>query len=341
MDSAPPQRLYLFGWPSRYGGADTKVAHLLKLLHRDFKITVVPNWRKQLDETGWVESLRRLEISVATLSSLPRRLEGVGLGICNDKFFSLGICKQAKERGLRIVWSSEMMWSHLGEREAIEAGLVDRLLYVSPVQQRQLNYESFTSVPTMMTGNFVDADEYPFKERCGQNLTIGRLSRADVRKYSEDFPVFYEALELPSVRFRVMAWSDELHAKYRWHSFDDTWDLLKPLEEDTVTFLHSLDIFVYRLGHSFTETWGRSTVEAMLTGCVPLVPAGHHFEHIVAHGYSGYLCDGFSEYARYAHELSRDCERRRAMARRCREHAVQNLCDANAHRAAWRAALDV
>ena len=43
MKARPP--LYLFNWPSHVGGADTKVAHLLLLLYRDFDITMVPSSR--------------------------------------------------------------------------------------------------------------------------------------------------------------------------------------------------------------------------------------------------------------------------------------------------------
>ncbi|MCI0534146.1 MAG: hypothetical protein L0Z50_02845, partial [Verrucomicrobiales bacterium] len=41
MIEAPHPNLYLFGIPGKIGGASTKIAHLIKLLHRDFKITVV------------------------------------------------------------------------------------------------------------------------------------------------------------------------------------------------------------------------------------------------------------------------------------------------------------
>src|SRR5439155_25838205 len=39
MSSLP--NLYLFGVPGKIGGAATKIAHLIKLLHRIFRITVV------------------------------------------------------------------------------------------------------------------------------------------------------------------------------------------------------------------------------------------------------------------------------------------------------------
>jgi hypothetical protein len=147
--------------------------------------------------------------------------------------------------------------------------------------------------------------------------------------------VFYECLELPEVRFRVMAWDEGLRRKYRWHPFDARWNLLEAEQESQVDFLHSLDLFVYPLGHDFTESWGRSTVEAMLTGTIPLVPPGHHLENLMVHGESGFVCGDFRDYQEHAHALFRDAPRRRALARQCHEHAAGVLCNAEEHRRRW------
>lgn len=333
--------LFYFGWPSEYGGADTKAAHLLKLLAGFADITVIPNCAGQLQDPVWTTRLDALGIRYSTLASLPSRLDGVALAMCNNRFFSDGIYSEALQRGLQIVWSSEMMWHHPWERELIEAGVVTRLLYVSDIQRKALNYESFCNVPTRMTGNYISVDDFPFVERPpADHVTIGRLSRADALKYPEDFPVFYEALDIPNSRFRVMAWSDELSTKYRWHHFDDRWDLLPPEAEPAYRFLQSLDLFVYPLGHQFTESWGRSTVEAMLTGAIPIVPAGHHFESLIEHGKSGFLCDDFRDYHAFAQGLANDTQARRRMSLACRQRA-EELNDPDKHRAIWMDALNV
>jgi glycosyltransferase involved in cell wall biosynthesis len=333
--------LFLFGWPSCYGGADTKFTDLVRLLCGSYSITVVPNWPRQLNERPWRRFCETLGVRCCGMADLPDRLEGVGLAVGNDVFFDSGICKAARAKGLKIVWSVEMMWSHFGEVEAIRAGQVDRVLYVSEIQKRRLDYQRFGSISARITGNYVDPDRFPFAERPARPFTIGRLSRAAPEKYPEDFPVFYEALDLPEARFRVMAWSEELAVKYRWHRFGPRWELLPPEAEDAFSFLASLDLFVYPLGHQFTESWGRSTVEAMLTGLVPLVPPGHHLENLIVPGETGFVCDDFQEYRRCAAVLCRDERRRQQMARSACRHALHNLCDRAAHLRTWREALDV
>ncbi|QDV25412.1 glycosyltransferase family protein [Aureliella helgolandensis] len=333
--------LFFFGWPSEYGGADTKAAHLLQLLAPHLSITVIPNSSLSLQEKCWTDKFDQWGIAYRSLESLPQQLEGTALALCNAHFFTGGIYSIARRRGLRVVWSSEMMWHHRHEVELIQAGAIDRLLYVSEVQRTCLNYESFCNVPTRMVGNYISPQAFPFVPRkVDGSITIGRLSRADLDKYPEDFPVFYEALQIPGAQFRVMAWSPALQEKYRWHHFDERWTLLEPNALAAGDFLQSLDLFIYTLGHHFVESWGRSTLEAMLTGAIPLVPHGHNFDHLIEHGVTGFQCSDFREFQTYAMELADNPMARQQMSHACRERAEQ-LNDAVTHLEIWLEALDV
>ncbi len=335
--------MYVFGWPSSLGGADTKLAHLLLLLRGHYALTCVPNDELHLHDREWTTFLDDLGVNYARLDSLPPKLDGIGLALGNHGFFARDIARRAKERGLKIIWSSEMMWHHDGELKAVGAGLVDMVLYTSEFQKAALEpgYRAArgSGLPSAVMGNYIDPSSFPFVERRGDAFVIGRLSRPDPLKYPEDFPVFYEQLQLPDTRFRVMAWDDQLVKKYRWHPFNGRWDLLRAGQETPVDFLHSLDVFVYPLGHNFRESWGRSTVEAMLAGCVPLVPSGHQFETLVRDGETGFICGDFLDWKEHAHCLYRDAALRRRMAATAREHAVTTLCDHDTHLRAWREVL--
>jgi hypothetical protein len=332
------QPLYIFGWPSFVGGADTKLAHLIGLLRDHFAITVVPNQGHALDEKVWIKYLQKHGAAFCTFDQLPKKLSGIGLSLCNGGFFPDKIAHRAKERGLRIIWSSEMMWHHEGELDAVKAGVIDKVLYVSELQKKYLA-PGYKKLPSAMTGNFVNPAEFPFKERANSTFTIGRLSRPDPAKFPEDFPVFYERLELPDTRFRVMAWSEEMAKKYAWHPFGKQWEFLTEAQEPQVKFLHSLDLFVYPLGHFFKESWGRSTVEAMLTGCIPLVPPGHHLDHLVKDGVNGFICHDFKDYQSHAHELYFNLEMRQQMARQARKYTIKHFCNKEDHLKVWLEAL--
>ena len=331
-------KLFVFGTPGKIGGAATKIRHLLHLVRNNFDITVVFNnisWLRNKPITGFLD---RLNIPYILLKDIPVCIDGTALVICEPFFFESGAAQTVKQRGLRLVFSNEMMWAFKGEAEAVKAGLIDKVLFVSAFQAAVFS-QMYHGIPSAIPGNYVAPEDFEFKERNNATFTIGRLSRPDPDKYPENFPVFYEQFMLRDVKFRVMAWSDQLKKKYRWHRFGPEWELLGRQKEDTEKFLHSLDLFVYPLGHLFKESWGRSTVEAMLTGCVPLVPVGHQFHNIMVHGESGFICNSFADYREIVHELHDNYPLRQKLSRQCAEHARTKVCNSDEHRKIWIEAL--
>src|SRR5438093_4446287 len=111
----PP--LYLFGVPGPVGGAATKIAHLIRLLNRDFTITVLPPAAGFLKDRDFRRHTEPFGIGAAILKDLPKKLDGVGIAVCETEIFSSGRAREIKARGLKLVWSNEMMWAFKGEAE--------------------------------------------------------------------------------------------------------------------------------------------------------------------------------------------------------------------------------
>ena len=331
-------KVYLIGTPGRVGGAATKIAHLIRLLHRDFHLMVVLPHKAMGKEKFVHELTAPFGVSCTTLKELPRQLEGVALAICEQHFFASSAAREVKARGLKLVWSNEMMFPFKGEAEAAKEGLVDRVLFASEFQA-----EAFASMyectSSRITGNYIDPDDYAWRERRNPVFTLGRLSRPGSQKYPLDFPVFYEEMGLPEARYRVMAWSQELDRQYRWHRFGPEWERLSENKEPALKFLYSLDVFLYPLGHRVKESWGRAVVEAMLSGSVPVVPAGHQFHKLIVHGESGFICGEFREFKDVVSELYYNYPYRVKISRQGAEHARERLCNPAAHRRVWIDAL--
>lgn len=327
-------KVFLFGPPGKLGGAATKIWDLLWLLRDDVDFCLVLRNRKLQKDREIKEAVRETGIRVAFENELPSRMEGVALVICELDIFSTGRAQRIKERGLKLFFSNEMMWAFKGEEEAVKAGLIDKVLFVSEFQS-SIFRPIYEGVPQAILENYVLPKRFPFVDRHNVRMRLGRLSRPDPVKFTEDFPVFYEALKVPNAKFRVMGWSDDLHRKYDWHDFGDQWDLLKPKAESATDFLHSIDLFVYAIGPFFQESWGRVVAEAMLTGAIPLVPSGHHFENIIADGEAGYLCNDFDDYHEAAQRLYWDYPLKRRMSKHCAQYARSYLCDQKAHRRLW------
>lgn len=364
--------IYVFGWPSHIGGAGTKLAHLLRLLVRIAPcVTVIPNTDSQLADPVWRGHIEALGAKVMLKDHLTTVEGGWALSLCNEAFYKSGIARDMHYRGLKTVWSSEMMWHFPAELGAVFFGWVDTVLYTSPIQRELLEpgylhaisngltpldilplkdpdaeqgiLRSSHTGRTMrwfMTGNYIDPAEFPFIQRTGQRIfTAGRVSRPDPEKFPDDFPDSYEGLGLREpCRFRVLGWSGQVQSRWPSHHFDNRWELLPPGAEPTLDFLHSLDIMIHDVSPRLRESWGRSTVEAMLTGAVPLVPrgGGHHLEHLVPHGIGGFHCEDRKDFAHYARMLQDDAGLLRRMSLGAHEWAAHNLCRQEDHLERWR-----
>lgn len=119
-----------------------------------------------------------------------------------------------------------------------------------------------------------------------------------------------------------------------------TWELLPAGAEDVCAFLHSLDVYVYDVGPGLRESWGRSVVEAMLSGLPVLIPADrrHHLHELVPHGVAGFHCETRGDWERGMCCLT-DPAMRERMGRAAAANARRVLCNAEEHRAVWREAL--
>lgn len=330
--------LFVFGVPGPIGGASTKLRDIIRMLRTDFDITVV------LGDTGYTKArevtyfLEKEQVSYLLRKQFHTHSRGVALGVCEQDFFSSGTAVRVKEAGLKLVWSNEMMWEFEGEAEAVKEGLVDRVLFLSEIQQEAFAH-IYKDVDQVIIRNHITPEDFPYTERSNPTFTMGRLSRPDPVKFPMDFPVFYEELGLDDVKFRIQAWNKDMEKKFSWHRFDSRWEFFKPNKIPAARFLQSLDLFLYPLGHEFVESWGRVVAEAMLTGCVPVVPSGHQFHNIFRHGEHGFICSDFDEYKAVVHELHDHASLRREMGRKAADYARYDLFDHKKHKQMWIDAL--
>src|SRR6266540_2476933 len=131
-------KVYLFGWPGTLGGAATKFAHLLRLLHCSYPITVVTPQKSQLAEDVWTRWMDENGIRYCAIDDLPEKLRGWGIALCHSEFLGSPEWVALRRRGLKMAWGNEMMWPLPRETGAITLGQVDAILYVSPVQRAAL-----------------------------------------------------------------------------------------------------------------------------------------------------------------------------------------------------------
>ena len=331
--------LYILGWPSDLGGADTKLRDTLPLWCKDYTVYVVPNKRTSLDDGHTYNYVLDCGAVALPYDELPTNMNGgTVFSMCNKRVFLDGKFKDLQQRGAYTIFSSEMMWCHEGELEACVLGHVDKVLFTSDLQKRELAYFYPRDIPVDVTSNYINIYRYLYK-RPGHDapFTIGRLSRPDPVKYPRAFPLLYESIV--DCAYRVMAWSPELSEIYKWHKFDERWSLLTSCYETGPHFLSKLHVYVFQTGATFAETWGRSAIEAMAVGCPPLVSPGHHMSTLITSGVDGFICRTHNAFKRRVAQLRDDPDMMTAMSVAARDTAIK-LNNPEEHRAEWRRAFE-
>jgi glycosyltransferase involved in cell wall biosynthesis len=292
--------LYVFQWISDLGGADTRLKELLILLKDNFTITCIPNDSFRLKEKHNTDFLDLYGIKYCMTEDLPKKLDGYAYANCNFRLFKeKHRIDFIKDSGLKFLWSNDMMWTNTEELAAIKANKVDCCLFTSEFHKDVLNPKIQSTNPkqkTFIIENYFDADTWPLVDRPDRTVVCGKVSRNDVMKFSENFPIFYEsACSKIKTNFKIMGWDDKLANKYSWYKFDNRWEFLKPNAKDTREFLQSIDIFLYNCNHKFIENQSRAIVEAQLTGCPIVAPNMWNFPNMIWDKRTGFLWNNLEE----------------------------------------------
>ncbi len=341
----PPAPVFVCGYPSGIGGANTELWHTVKLWRRfGLPVTLIPTWKA---DPAWQSRLE--EIGCRTLQSNPDDLQNVpGLpgsivvSMCNTKF--LQAAEHFRALGCRIVWVGCMNWLFPAERLHYRRfGAFDRHVFQSRYQRDQLTPQlrrhGYDDRQGCVIRGAFDCGEFPFRpleHQQGEILTIGRISRADGDKFSPRTWKIYDRVPHP-VRARVMGWGAGVSARLgptpHWA------ECLPPGGETPQHFLATLHAMVPVNGRA-VENWPRVALEAMAAG-VPIVAEDRGgWPEMIRHGRTGFLGTTDDEIAYYTARLAYDEELRMEMTRSARAALEHELAEPETIFAAWRRLFD-
>src|SRR5579862_4833475 len=180
------REVFVAGFPSTYGGADTELDHLIDLLRLyDVAVTLVPMFSS---EARMVESVRARGCKVVPYQDTIFR-DRVVVSFCNGEL--LARLPQIMERGRprRVVWFNCMTRMFDGEKRAHAEGWIDYFGFVSEYQRRLLGpeleklrpYRAFQYKP------FFNVERVEWRPRAPDDCyKVGRISRDDGSKFAPD-----------------------------------------------------------------------------------------------------------------------------------------------------------
>jgi glycosyltransferase involved in cell wall biosynthesis len=309
------KNIYFFQWISDLGGADTRLKELIQLFAEtnNYNLFVIPNDDFRLTESHNVDFLRTQNVKILSWDELPDKDTGFAISFCNFRLFSEPWrVNKIKSIGLKFIWSNDMMWTTPEESKYIENNFVDAVIFTSEFHKRILNSKSksFNKIKNFIVPNYFHFENYKKVDKIldlKNKFVIGKLSRADEMKFSENFPLFYNKMPIDNPQFRIMGWNSKLQEKFRWFNFENNkWDLLEENKESIIEFLSQLDLYVFNAHHNYIENQTRSLIEAQLLGIPAIAPNYGNFPNMIWHGRNGFIYNTIEECYSYVDLLSKN-----------------------------------
>ncbi len=333
--------LYVAGYPSLYGGADTELDHNIDLWRENgVAVHLVPMggepdpaMRALCDARGCITHRYEPGIFAGQIVA----------SFCNGEFLRRLPEIHAAGKPRCVVWANCMTWPFDAEIAAHKAGLIDRFAFQSEYQRSMLlpSLEAFGPVREL-------AGYRPYFNQwnASQQITwrhpdttdpaemgyfgIGRISRDDAAKYPQDIWRTLAQVTAPGpVKAFMLGFGDNAKAKCgkrpccNWLD----WQTWTPGALPVADFWQRLHVLIHGTGGS-RENWPRTVIEAMASGVVVVAENAYGLPELIEDGVTGFLCDSTAEMSHVASLLAWDEPLRRqivnaAWSRFLLEHANQ------------------
>ncbi|MFN0248641.1 MAG: hypothetical protein ACKV2T_17255 [Kofleriaceae bacterium] len=318
----PRVEVWIAGFPSRYGGADTELDHQIDLLRRfDVDVHLVP---MTSTDDAMMESVVARGCHVHPYRNDVFAGRTV-LSWCNGTFLDRLPRIMHAGRPARVVWFNCMTWLFDRERDAHARGWIDVFGFVSRYQ-RDLLMPELTRIGPVRTFDyrpFFNLDRVESEYRpWGGSYQVGRISRDDPAKFAPDTWHIFDAIRVPrELAKRVVVVGLGADATTRIGPPPPALDV-EIWPPDTLPadcFFAEVDTLVHKTGGS-RESYCRAVIEAYAHAVVPVVEADYAFPELIMHGETGFMARTSGEMIDYASMLAHEPALHRRIARQGREH---------------------
>jgi hypothetical protein len=330
--------IFFAGFPSRYGGADTELDHLIDLL-RDHGVAVhlVPMFGAD-DEMQASVVARGCTIDSYRDDVFRDR---VVASFCNGNFLERLPAIARAGRPRKVIWFNCMTNLFDLERRAHAAGLIDEFGFVSSFQETCLRpaLEQIGPFSKLAYRPYFNVARVPWRHRPWEGeYRIGRVSRDDGSKFAADtWRIFDRVLVPASLQKKVylLGYGPNAAARIGPAPTSLDWRTWAGNEIPSDELFRTIDTMIHKTGGS-RESYCRVLIEAYAHGVVPIVERDYAFPELVVHGETGFMAATSDEMSHYASRLAFDPTEHRRLAENGRRH-LETLVDRDACWAGWEA----
>ena len=336
-------RLFVYGFPSLYGGAGNELHHQIVLWQSlGAEVHLIPSEPDYADEPLFPELLEQ-DVVIHELNDFSSVEPGAPVfGFCSAQF--LENIDAIRERSTNTVFVNCMTWLFQLELKRMAEGKIRTFLYQNDDVRvpnsfllRSLNPSAAVNFLTFVP--FFDKSRFPFNEqRPDDYFGCGRISRQDADKYSADTLLIYEYFVAPKPKRGIFLGFDARSEAKIGQPYDWIRTAADQTECSQQEFYRHCEIVLQP--SDTKENWPRVGLEAMASGSVLIVDNRGGWQLQVEHGVTGWLCDHERDFIYYASKMAYEPELRQEMAVRARDRVVA-LAGPASSRQSWLEVFDV
>ena len=334
------REIWVAGFPSLLGGADTELDHLIDLLRaHDVPVVLVPMF-------GAADAMRDSVLARGCRVETYRPdifADRIVVSFCNGRFLERLPEIHAAGRPARVIWFNCMTFLFKSEKTAHAAGLIDTFGFVSDYQYRLLGPQLAAIRPfeALDYHPFFNVDRVPWRYRfLRDTYRVGRISRDAPNKFAPDtWRIFDRVLAPANLKKQVfmLGCGPKATEKIGPPPPGLNWLTWRPNAIPAAQFYDTVDTMIHKTDNS-RESYCRVLIEAYAHGVVPIVENDFAFPELLVHGETGFMSSVSDEMSYYASWLAMNPDAHQQMASNGRHH-LHTLIDAEKCWRGWEAVV--
>lgn len=321
------REIWVAGFPSFCGGADTELDHLIDLLRaHEVAVNLVPMFGA---DDRMKQSVLSRGCAIHDYRTDIFRDRSV-VSFCNGEFLDrlpeIMTCGPPRV----VFWFNCMTWLFDAEREAHRNGWISYFGFQSAYQRNILAPElaEIAPVRTFDYRPYFNVDrinaDYREWEGC---YRIGRISRDDQTKFAADTWRIFDRVLVPGClrkKVYILGYGENAAKRCGAPPSGLDWLTWSPTAIEAEQFYRTISTVIHKTGGS-RESYCRVVVEAYAHHVVPIVERDYAFPELIIHGETGFMTSDSDEMSYYASLLAHNPIRHRRMAEAGRRYLEEVL----------------
>jgi hypothetical protein len=338
------REIWIAGYPSFFGGADTELDHNIDLWRsHSVEVHLVPMpgfdpaMKAHCDARGCVTH----DYTPAIFK------DKLVVSFCNGDFLAALPRIMESGRPRRVIWFNCMTWTFPDELTAHANGWIDQHGFVSEFQRRILKPQLEARAPMRELAGYRPfyslsniSQRIQFQYRPPERwFAMGRISRDDAGKFAADtWNIFYKVSSPIPTKTFILGYGPNAHGRCGSAPAGLDWQTWEPNAVRVQEVYGRLHAIIHKTGGS-RESYCRIVPEAYAAGVPLIVEDDFAFPELIINGTTGFLCKSSDEMSFRASELAFDETRRKQMIHAGRERLLSDIASASVCWEPWKEAL--